>query len=48
MAKCVYCGNATILQINDRPVCTECSDLLDAGKKPPMQNVPKCNNDQNQ
>ena len=40
MAKCVYCGKATIVQIDGRPVCTDCSDLLDAGKKPPGKKAP--------
>ena len=34
MAKCVYCGADTILYVDNRPVCIECSDLIDAGKKP--------------
>ena len=34
MAKCSYCGKETILHDRGTPLCVECSDLLDAGKKP--------------
>jgi hypothetical protein len=40
MAKCKYCGAETILFVNGAPVCVNCSDLIDAGKKPPAREQP--------
>jgi hypothetical protein len=37
MAKCKYCGAETILFVSGAPVCVNCSDLIDAGKKPPVR-----------
>jgi hypothetical protein len=37
MAKCKYCGAETVLYISGAPVCVNCSNLIDAGKKPPGQ-----------
>jgi hypothetical protein len=33
-AKCVYCGKPSILYLNRKPVCVECSKALAAGVKP--------------
>lgn len=40
MAKCQYCGAETILYVSGAPVCVDCSNLLDAGKKPPAREAP--------
>ena len=40
MAKCKYCGAETILYVSGTPVCVNCSDLIDAGKKPPGREEP--------
>ena len=37
VAKCRYCGADTILYVNGAPVCVNCSNLIDAGKKPPVR-----------
>jgi hypothetical protein len=37
MAKCKYCGAETILYVSGNPLCVNCSDLIDAGKKPPAR-----------
>ena len=34
MAKCIYCGQATMLHINGVPVCIECAKGLEEGRKP--------------
>ncbi len=34
MAKCVYCGNETMLLDRGVPICLECSDRLDSGETP--------------
>ena len=37
MEKCVYCGIETLLYVNERPVCPECShDLESAAPKNPL------------
>lgn len=41
MAKCKYCGAETILYVSGSPVCVNCSDLLEAGKKPPAREEPR-------
>jgi len=30
MEKCVYCGTETLLYVNERPVCVECSDDMES------------------
>lgn len=40
MAKCKYCEAETILYLSGAPVCVNCSDLIDAGKKPPARERP--------
>lgn len=37
MAACVYCGSETSLFISGRAVCLDCSNDLDAGRKPPSR-----------
>jgi hypothetical protein len=34
MAKCVYCDAETEMYILEKPVCVECSDLIEVGKPP--------------
>lgn len=34
MEKCVHCGAETKLHVYDRPVCSECAELIDQGKPP--------------
>jgi hypothetical protein len=41
MAKCKYCGAETILYVSGVPVCVGCSNLIDAGKKPPAREEPE-------
>jgi hypothetical protein len=33
--RCFYCGSETNLRICGTPVCSKCSDLLEAGQQPP-------------
>jgi hypothetical protein len=37
MAKCVYCGTDTQLYCNGVPVCVQCANDLEAGRKPPSR-----------
>jgi len=40
MAKCKYCGAETVLYVSGAPICVNCSNLIDAGKKPPGREEP--------
>ncbi|HEY3826218.1 MAG TPA: hypothetical protein VGL82_16745 [Bryobacteraceae bacterium] len=37
MANCSFCGMETKLFVAGEPVCAACSDLLDAGQRPPRK-----------
>lgn len=44
MAPCVYCAADTQLYLNQKPICLDCADDLEAGRKPPSREenqVPK-------
>jgi hypothetical protein len=34
MAKCFFCGRVTVMYVAGEPVCLECSEIIDSGKKP--------------
>lgn len=37
LAACIYCGAQTQLYSSGQPVCVDCSNDLDAGRKPPSK-----------
>jgi len=34
MSACFYCGKPTVIYHAGEPVCIECSEMIDAGKRP--------------